>query len=44
MKTFNLGTEQNSAIREARSQFEIGEYLINEQANEEIEAWLKLFN
>lgn len=40
-KTYKLSNEQNSAIQEARTQFEKGEYLTDEQANQEIEEWLK---
>ncbi len=40
-QTYKLSKEQNSAIKEARRQFENGEYLTDEQANQEIEEWLK---
>ncbi|MCM4161907.1 hypothetical protein FHG64_14720 [Antarcticibacterium flavum] len=40
-ETYKLNTEQNSAIREAREQIKNGDYLTNEQANLEIDEWLK---
>ncbi len=39
-KPFKLSEEQNLAIEEARRQIKAGEYLTNEQANQEIEEWL----
>ncbi len=39
-KPFKLSHEQNLAIEEGRRQIKAGEYLTNEQANEEIEEWL----
>lgn len=38
---YKLNTEQNSAIQEAREQIKNGDYLTNEQANQEIDEWLK---
>ena len=39
-ETYKLNIEQKSAIAEAREQIKNGEYLSNEQANQEIEEWL----
>lgn len=39
-KTYKLSKDQNAAIQEARNQIKTGEYLTNEQANQEIEEWL----
>jgi hypothetical protein len=39
-ETYKLNTEQKSAIAEAREQIENGDYLTNEQANQDIEEWL----
>ena len=38
---YELSNEQNSAIMEAREQIKNGEYLTNEQAEQEIEEWLR---
>lgn len=37
---YKLNMEQKSAIVEAREQIKNGDYLTNEQANEEIDEWL----
>ncbi|MGO2403564.1 hypothetical protein [Mesonia sp.] len=39
-KTYKLSKEQNVAIKEARTQIENGDFLTNEQADQEIEEWL----
>jgi hypothetical protein len=39
-ETYKLNTEQKSAIAEARQQIDHGNFLSNEQANQEIEEWL----
>jgi len=39
-KTYILSKEQNAAIKEARTQIEDGDFLTNEQADQEIEEWL----
>ena len=39
-ETYKLNIEQKSAITEAHEQIENGDYLTNEQANQEIEEWL----
>lgn len=39
-ETYKLNYEQNSAISEAREQIKNGDYLNNEQANQEIDKWL----
>ena len=38
---YNLNEDQKSAILEAREQIDNGDYLTSEQANEEIDEWLK---
>ena len=38
--TYPLNNEQNSAIQDARTQLKNGEFLTNEQADQEIEEWL----
>jgi hypothetical protein len=38
---YKLSDEQNSAIMEAREQIKKGDYLTNEQADQEIEKWLR---
>lgn len=40
-ETYKLNREQNSAVAEAREQIKNGDYLTNEQANQEIDEWLK---
>lgn len=40
-ETYKLNKEQNSAVAEAREQIKNGNYLTNEQANQEIDEWLK---
>lgn len=40
-ETYKLNTEQKSAITEARQQIENGNYLSNEQANQEIDEWFE---
>lgn len=39
-ETYKLNVEQNSAVAEARKQIKDGDYLTNEQANQEIDEWL----
>lgn len=39
--TYNLSEDQKSAILEAREQIQNGDYLTSEQANQEIDQWLK---
>lgn len=39
-KRYTLSKEQNLAIEEARAQIKNGDYLTNEQADQEIEKWL----
>jgi hypothetical protein len=39
-KTYKLSKEQNAAIKEARTLIENGDFLTNEQADQEIEEWL----
>lgn len=39
-ETYKLDTEQNSAVAEAREQIRNGEYLTNDDANQEIDEWL----
>lgn len=39
-ETYKLNAEQNSAIIEAREQIKNGDFLTNEQANQEIDKWL----
>ena len=38
---FKLSNEQKEAIDEARRQIKNGQYITNEQANNEIEEWLR---
>jgi len=38
---YQLNEEQNSAVAEAQEQIQKGDYLTNEQANQEIDEWLK---
>ncbi len=38
---YKLNLEQKSVVAEARNQIETGDYLTNEQANQEIDEWLK---
>jgi len=40
-EVYILNKQQNAAIEEARNQIKNGDYLTNEQANQEIDAWLK---
>lgn len=40
-KTYKLSEEQESAISEAREQIQNGDYLTNDQANDEIDKWLE---
>ena len=40
-ETYQLSEEQNSAIAEARNQIRNGDFLTNEQANQEIDKWLE---
>lgn len=40
-ETYKLNKEQNSAITEAREQIKKGDYLTNEQADNEVEEWLR---
>ena len=40
-EVYILNKQQNAAIEEARNQIKNGNYLTNEQANQEIDAWLK---
>jgi hypothetical protein len=37
---YKLSEEQNFAIKEARNQIKNGDYLSNEEADQEIEEWL----
>lgn len=37
---YNLNVEQNSAIIEAREQIKNGDFLTNEEANQDIDEWL----
>ena len=39
-ETYKLDSEQKIAIAEARKQIKNGDYLTNEQANQEIDEWL----
>ncbi len=39
-ETYKLSKEQNNAITEARNQIRNGDYITNEQANQEIDKWL----
>ena len=39
--TYKLSEEQNFAIAEARNQIKNGDYLTNDQANQEIDKWLE---
>lgn len=38
---YKLKEEQNAAVAEAREQIKNGDYLTNEQANQEIDEWLR---
>ena len=40
-KTYNLSDEQKLAIEEARKQINNGDCLTSEEANQEIDEWLK---
>lgn len=40
-ETYKLNKEQNSAITEAQEQIKKGDYLTNEQADNEVEEWLR---
>ena len=40
-KIYNLSDEQKLAIEEAREQINNGDYLTSEEANQEIDEWLK---
>lgn len=40
-KSYNLSDEQKLAIEEAREQINKGDYLTSEEANQEIDEWLK---
>ena len=40
-EVYQLNEAQLSAIEEARAQFKRGEFLTNEEADKEIEEWLK---
>ncbi|WP_289023355.1 hypothetical protein [uncultured Salegentibacter sp.] len=40
-RTYNLSDEQKLAIEEAREQINKGDYLTSEEANQEIDEWLK---
>lgn len=39
-ETYKLNSKQKSAIADAREQIKNGDYLTNEQANQEIDEWL----
>ena len=39
-ENYKLNSQQKSAIAEAREQIKNGDYLTNEQANQEIDEWL----
>jgi hypothetical protein len=39
-ETYKLSKEQSNAITEARNQIRNGDYITNEQANQEIDKWL----
>ena len=39
--TYTLSNEQKSAIQEARDQIKKGQFLSEEQANQQVEEWLK---
>ncbi len=39
-ETYKLNAEQRSAIAEAREQIKNGDFLTNEQADQEIDEWL----
>ena len=41
IEIFKLNNDQKDAIDQARQQIKLGLYLTNEQANSEIEEWLK---
>jgi len=40
-EVFKLNDDQKKAVREARDQAYKGDYLTNDQANEEMDKWLK---
>jgi hypothetical protein len=40
-KAYELNNEQKQAIEDARKQVKNGDYLINEDANSEIDKWLE---
>jgi len=40
-KSYRLNKEQALAVEEARDQFKKGRYFSNEEANQDIEKWLK---
>lgn len=40
IQTYKLNEEQKSAIAEARKHIELGDYLSNDMANQEIDQWL----
>ncbi len=40
-ETYKLDEEQKAAVTEARDQIKNGDYLTNEQANQEIDQWLQ---
>lgn len=40
-ETYKLNEEQKTAVTEARDQIKKGNYLTNEQANQEIDQWLQ---
>jgi len=40
-EVYTLSSEQKSAIEEAQKQIKNGEFLSDEQANKEVEEWLK---
>lgn len=40
-EVYNLTNEQKNAIKEAQKQIKKGDYLTEEQANNQVEEWLK---
>lgn len=40
-EVFKLNDDQKMAVREARDQASKGDYLTNDEANEEMDKWLK---
>ena len=40
-EVYHLTTEQKNAIKEAQNQIKKGDYLTEEQANNQVEEWLK---